>query len=462
MSVSFALGLTLGVLDLAAIAWAVWRGRGVAATLAWIFAILVVPGAGALAYFLLANPAIHRAARRKRDLVDALRKRLVATPVASPEDVLAVCARTTALPVTDANRCVVLAEDAAAFAEIEQALATARHSIWVEKYIIRGDQTGRAFLELLTERARAGVEVRLLYDAVGSFGIPRQQVARLRAAGAHLVKFLPMNPLRRRWAVHLRNHRKLIVVDGTAAFIGGMNIGDEYAGRVRAPAMLFRDTHMRVEGPAVTQLAEIFVEDWEFATGEHLDLPTVTLAHGDAVVAVVPSGPDQRHNSSAYSYFTAVTSAQTSCYLVSPYFVPDEPLMRALCAAAMREVDVRVLVPRSNDVRIVAAAARSYDEPLLECGVRIYEYLPSMLHAKTLVVDGHISIVGSANADVRSFALNFELGLAVDSPTTAAQLTERFEDCLRAAEEVTLPAHQARPVTAKLTWRLARLFSPVL
>lgn len=457
------LAIALVALDVVAIIRAIWRGRGVTATLAWIFAILVVPVVGALAYLLVANPGIRRTARRKRLIVDSLRGRIRnADIVATPGGALVVCARATGMATTAGNTCILLAENAAAFAEIADALRSARHTIWVEKYIIRGDATGRQFLDLLAERARAGVEVRLLFDAVGSFWLGRRRLAELRAAGARVEEFLPLNPLRRRWAVHLRNHRKLIVIDGADAFTGGMNIGDEYAGRARSPELLFRDTHMRIRGPAVTQLAEVFVEDWEFATGELLELPEPRAGDGDATVAVVPSGPDQEHNASAFAYFSAVTQAQRTCYLTSPYFVPDEPLVRALCAAAMRGVDTRILVPRRNDVRLVATAARSYYQALLECGVRIYEYLPSMLHAKTLVVDSSVGIVGSANADVRSFGLNFELGVVVESRAITADLDHRFTDSLTRAHEVTIEDIRRAPTLRRLGWQLARLLSPVL
>jgi cardiolipin synthase A/B len=463
VSASVAFAVALVALDLVAIVRAVWRGRGVTATLAWIFAILVIPVVGALAYLLVANPGIRRTTRRRRLVVDSRRGRSnIGAAAATPGAALVVCARATGMATTAGNTCVLLAEAAAAFAEIADALRSARSTIWVEKYIIRGDATGRQFLDLLAERARAGVEVRLLYDAVGSFWLGRRQLAELRGAGARVEEFLPLNPLRRRWAVHLRNHRKLVVIDGADAFSGGMNIGDEYAGRVRSPEFLFRDTHMRVRGPAVTQLAEVFVEDWEFATGELLELPQFSPSNGDATVAVVPSGPDQEHNASAFAYFSAITQAARTCYLTSPYFVPDEPLVRALCAAAMRGVDMRILVPRRNDVRLVAAAARSYYRPLLECGVRIYEYLPSMLHAKTLVTDSSLGIVGSANADVRSFGLNFELGVVVESPTIAADLDDRFTDSLSQSREVTLDDIHRAPTLRRLGWQLARLLSPVL
>lgn len=462
MTASLALGIALVALDVVAIGRAVWRGRGVSATLAWIFAILVIPLLGALAYLLAANPAIRRTTRRKRELTDSLRARHDPVEPTIADATLMMCERATGLMLTTGNTCTLLAENSTAFATISDAVRSARHSIWVEKYIIRGDTTGRQFLDLLAERARAGIEVRLLFDAVGSFSLGNRELAALRAAGARVEEFLPLNPLRRRWAIHLRNHRKLIVIDGDEAFAGGMNIGDEYAGRVPSPELLFRDTHLRIRGPAVRQLAEVFVEDWEFATGERLVLPAVCDDPGDATIAVVPSGPDQAHNASAFAYFSAIARAERTCHLTSPYFVPDEALVRALCATAMRGADTRILVPRRNDVRLVAAAARSYYAPLLECGVRIYEYLPSMLHAKTLVVDGRLGIVGSANADVRSFGLNFELGVVLSSPTITAALDAQFFASLRDSHEVTLDELRRFPAWRRFGWQLARLLSPVL
>lgn len=359
----------------------------------------------------------------------------------------------------------LLAGDEHAFQHMEAALAAAKRSIWAEYYIIRNDQTGHRFLDILAAKASEGVEVRLLYDAIGSLGLDAKRLAALSRAGGRLSPFLRVNPLRRRWAVHLRNHRKLIVVDGEVGFTGGMNIGDEYSGRARREkSPYFRDTHLAIRGPAVVDLSAIFVEDWRFATDEALPAPArpVPGPAGDAVVAVVPSGPDQEHNASGLVYFAAITSARHRCYLTSPYFVPDETLLRGLVTAAMRGVDVRILVPERCDVPLVRSVARSYYAPLVRRGVRIYEYQPSMLHAKTLVVDGQWSVVGSANADMRSFRLNFELGVLAVDENFAHLMEQRFEADATDSVEITLRWLSERTHLARVASSAARLLSPLL
>ncbi len=493
-------GITLLVvaLDLYAIATALTRRLGVESTLAWIFAILALPALGALAYLLLAGPGIQRTTRRKR--AAALQVRVgaagggapVAAATARPEDALSagetsllrLAANLTELEPTGGNAVELLAENERAYETIAAALQAARRSIWAESYIIKKDETGQRFLDLLAAKARQGVEVRLLYDAVGSLGIDAGRLAALQAAGGRAAAFLPVNPLRKRWAVQLRNHRKLIVVDGEVGFTGGMNIGNEYSGRLRRrirEAVVnrpdqdhFQDAHLSVRGPAVADLAQTFAEDWAFATDEELALPPdpppvdgqgtldVHDADGSAVVAVIPSGPDQVHNANGMVHFAGITAARLRIWLESAYFIPDQPLLTALVSAALRGVDVRVVVPAVSDVGLVRAAARSYYPALLRGGVRVFEFQPSMLHSKTVVVDGRWGLVGSANMDIRSFRLNFELGALVLGRDFARRMEQRFLADVAQSVEVTAEALRAQGWWARLRDGAARLLSPLL
>ncbi len=468
-------------LAFSAIVLAVARRRGVAGTLAWIFAILAFPFAGALAYLLLANPSVRRTTRRKRltahEVRAAIRTRLgEGTPdhVAAELPPLAhgivhLAARLTSLPPSAGNEVELLVENRRAFQAIEAALLAARESIWAEYYIIQPDETGKRFLDVLADRARAGVEVRLLHDAVGSARMDAARVANLRAAGGRVAGFLPLNPLRRRWAIHLRNHRKVIVCDGTVGFTGGMNIGDEYSGSrhrrlLRRGVGPWRDAHLAIRGPAVRDLAQTFAEDWTFATDERLLPPRrpPPVEGASSVVAVIPSGPDQEVNANALVYFAGVAGARARCWLTSPYFVPDEPMLRALESAALRGVDVRVLVPARSDVPLTRAAAWSYFPELVRAGVRVFEYRPAMLHAKTIVVDDVFGIVGSANVDVRSFSLNFEVGAAIVDRDFAAELEARFLADLADSTEITAARLSERGFLDLLREGAVRLLSPLL
>jgi cardiolipin synthase A/B len=456
------------IIDLVAVISLLYRGQGVERTLAWLFAVIAFPGLGALAYLLLADPTIKRPTlrKRRRNSVNALRSQAaVQTPGDGPERrVMILAARTTGLEPTVGNQVEVLTADEKAFARVEECLRNARHRIWAEYYLIRRDETGHRFLNLLAEKARAGVEVRLIYDAIGSFRLNRQRLQAVIGAGGRCVEFLPLNPLRKRWAVHLRNHRKLIVIDGQVAFTGGMNVGDDYSGRARRRGTEhFSDTHLRLTGPCVDDLEEVFAEDWHFATGDVLELPERQAGRqGNACVAIVPSGPDQLRNASHLSYFAGITSAQSSVWLTSPYFIPDEAILSALVSTALKGIDVRILVPAHSDVLLVGSAGRSYYRQLLDAGGRIFEFLPSMLHAKTMVVDERLALIGSANIDMRSFNLNFEVGALIDDADVAAALRTCFALQIQQSREITLAEVEGWSVAKRLQHGTARLFSPLL
>lgn len=483
MSLTHILALAVVVADVLALVHAVTRHLGVTSTLAWIFFILFLPGIGPLAYFLLASPRIRTTRRRKRlageAVRTAIRRNLGREPLPAEIDassplarsVLFLGTRLTGLPPRAGNRVELLLENEGAFRSKAEAIRGATRSVWAEYYIVEDDATGRAFLADLAERALAGCDVRLLYDAVGSSDIPSEGLEALRAAGGRAAAFLPLNPLRRRWSAHLRNHRKLLVVDEEIAFTGGMNVGDEYARGSRLAGgsggalrnRPWRDAHLRLEGPAVFDLATVFAEDWSFATAERLvpgRIPMPTA--GGSVVAVLPSGPDQAANANAHVYFSALSGALERCWLTTPYFVPDEPTARALANAALRGIDVRVLVPAESDVPVARAAGQFFYGPLLRAGVRIFEYEPAVLHAKTVVVDGSWALVGSANFDFRSFALNFELGAVVYDRAFAALLEERFLRDLADSREVTLAAVERRGFAERARIGLARLLAPLL
>ncbi len=458
----------IAALDALAILRALLRGHGVSSTLAWILAVIAFPGAGALAYLLLANPTVGRIVRLRA--LAARSPPAEGVPPGPDGDgdahVLRLAGALTGCRPTAGNQVELLAEDQGAFQRIEDALTAARATIWAEYYLVRNDETGRRFLAILTARAREGVEVRLLYDAVGSFGLEGPWLRALRAAGGRVAPFLPFNPFRRHWSLHLRNHRKLVVVDGAVAFTGGMNVGDEYSGRSRRKGRQhFQDSHLRIEGPATVDFAELFAEDWRYATGERLAPPAPGAdapGPGGAIVCPLPSGPDQRLNASAHTYFAGIARARRECFLTTPYFVPDEPTIRALVSAARGGVDVRVLVPARSDVPLIGLVGRSYHRELVRGGVRIFEYQPAMLHAKTMVVDGSWGIVGSANVDMRSFRLNFEIGAVVHDPAFAAALTARFHLELSASDEVSIRAVYQRRLGQRVLLGLARLLSPLL
>lgn len=470
-------GTLVLALEAYAIVLAITRTHGVERTLAWVFGIIAVPGIGALTYLLLASPSVRRTARRKLDRAQCIRCKVESSsalvPLPKPAEpasplvrsVLELVQQLTGQPPRGGNAVQLLADNDRAFEQIERAIRLAQRQVWAEYYLIRNDETGHRFLELLADKAAEGIEVRLLYDGVGSLNIDTKRLRAIERAGGQAEVFLPLNPLRRRWAVHLRNHRKMIIIDGEVGFTGGMNVGDEYSGRaLRRGGQHFRDTHLELRGPAVADLAQTFAEDWSFATEHELQLGAVPepVTGAEAVVAIVPSGPDQLYNANGFTYFAAIGAANARVYLTSPYFIPDGPTVQALASAAMRGVDVRVLVPRRPDVAMVGPAARAFFPRLVHAGVRIFEFRPAMLHAKTMVVDGVWGMVGSANVDIRSFRLNFELGALVVDPNVAAAMEERFMHDLESSEEVTRETVAGYGFAARFGYGAARLLSPLL
>ncbi|MCA9522590.1 MAG: cardiolipin synthase, partial [Myxococcales bacterium] len=345
----------------------------------------------------------------------------------------------------------------------------ARHHIHVQFYIIKGDKWGAALRDRLAARAKEGIEVRVLVDAVGSYGLSRGFWDPLTEVGGQVGIFKPVNPLvrlRRRDRVDFRNHRKIVVVDGRLGFTGGINIGKEYLG-LNPELGHWRDTHVRIEGPAALALQRVFAEDWWLTTEEALDNAAYypdppTDPPGHCAVQVLESGPDQRWSPIHMFYIQAITLARRRIWITSPYFVPDDVLETALTGAALRGVDVRILVPSKSDVRLITWASRSYYQGMLDAGIRIYEYARGFVHAKTMVVDDWVAAVGSANLDIRSFHLNFEVNAFVFSRYLATQLAEQFRSDLRDAREVATNYRDALGIGPRLVQSFARLLSPLL
>jgi cardiolipin synthase len=454
--------------------------RESSATLSWVFAVAFVPWLGLLAYALFGSRRIRRIKRRRDrssirlrdDRARVAESALVAFGRPAPPDAgggvlepaMALADRISESPATSGNRVDLLLDGEPTFAALEAAIRAARHHVHLEYYIFAGDRTGARFRDLLADRAREGVQVRLLYDHAGSFSLPRDFLAPLAAAGGQVGVFLPVNLLARRFNPSLRNHRKIVVVDGTVGFTGGINIGDEYLAGSRR-ARLWRDTHARIEGPAVHRLQEVFAEDWHFATGENLVsrrfFPEQARA-GDLVVQVLASGPDERWEVIHRILFTAIANAERSVLLTTPYLAPDQAMLVALETAALRGVDVKLLLPRRSDHRLLDYTARSFFTELLESGVRLFEYGPGIMHAKTAVIDRVWSTVGSANMDARSFRLNFEANLVIYGVEFARRLDEVIGKDLEVAREVHLEHFRRRSYRQRLIEGACRVLAPVL
>lgn len=446
--------------------WIVLQKRAPVATLSWLLGLAALPVVGFLVYYVFGPQRIKRQRLRRARSRVALPAGDERERTGDKAELARLAQATTGLPASTAQDVQLLVDGARTYAALLEAIAQARHHVHLEYYIYAPDQTGTAIRDALVERARAGVAVRLLLDAVGSSACPRRFFDPLVAAGGELAWFHPMR-LGRFWQrpwVNLRSHRKIVVVDGAVAFTGGINVTDEENESLRADA--YRDLHLRLTGDVVRSLQLVFVEDWAYATGERAFLSSVVAAmpppaRGPIPVQALTSGPDSAWEAIHRLHVAAIHAAHRRVWLVTPYFVPSEAALLALTSAALAGLDVRLLVPRRSDSRFVTLAARSYFDELLTAGVKVYQYGPRMLHTKALLVDDTLAIVGSANFDHRSFSLNFEVSMLFDDAGVAGALAQLIEHEFTHAPRV----HEGRPRSlwrARLPEALARLLAPLL
>ncbi len=351
-----------------------------------------------------------------------------------------------------------------AFAAMREAIAGAREEVLLEAYILRDDATGRDLAAALAAASGRGARVCVLADAWGSLGTRGTFWAGLRADGIEVRLFHPLFPAL--WYQPYRDHRKILVVDRRVAFTGGMNVADEYGSSAGRAGTAWRDTHGRLEGSAAWELAVVFSEGWDRAGGGPLDLPPLpwdaAAAPPGATALVLDSSPGRGHAESASALAAILGAAREYVYLTNAYFAPARGAIEIFGEAAARGVDVRLLLPGRSDVPLVRHAGHGFFRELLRRGVRIFEYLPSVLHAKSVVADGYVSVVGSSNMDFRSFHFNAECNLVLLDAPTAGRLAAQFRADLGGAAEITEPGWSARPWGHRAGDRAARALAPLL
>jgi cardiolipin synthase len=458
------------VLLIVVIPWVLLTKRDAKAAVAWCLVVLLWPIFGAFLFWVFGyNYLLHRV-RHQRRIHPPHRRQRREPASEQPEDLELgrLAAEVGAFPVSDGNAVTIYDETKQAYDELLEAIAAARHHVHLEYFILRGDETGRRLLDLLTDKAREGVEVRLLFDAMGCLHLKRRVLKPLQEAGGQTIAFLPLNPIRSLIRVNLRNHRKITVVDGRVGFTGGMNIGDEYLGK--SPTLgYWRDTFLRLEGPAVGDLQRVFCDDWYFARRRWDDqslegdayFPTVPAA-GPYRVQVAESGPDQETNTIREIYYMAIIAARRRLWIASPYLIPDAGLLDALRVARYRGVDLRLLTLRRPDHYISYYAGRYYEAELLGLGVKIYQYDKGMMHSKLMLVDDCWGMVGSANLDNRSLHLNFEVGCVLHTPALVAEVEASFLRDLKSATLLDEQAVADRSRIARVVENACRLMAPNL
>lgn len=389
--------------------------------------------------------------------------------------------------LTTGNKVRLLLNGEEKFPAVIEALEQAKEHIHIEYYIYENDKIGRIIEELLIRKVKEGITVRFIYDDFGSRGIRKNIARRLREEGVQAYPFYKIVFIKLANRLNYRNHRKIIIIDGKQAFVGGINISDRYINDPAFPAkdkIYWRDTHLMLEGPGVHYLQYLFICDWNFCVGTYLDnlpqyfpvvkqnqIPGDQLSEhllpgnqlpGDQLVQIAASGPDSTIPTILYTLLFAIHQAEKEVLITTPYFIPELSITDAIRAIALGGVTVKLLVPERSDSKLVGLAARSYYDDLLSAGVQLYFYKKGFVHAKTVVVDRKLSIVGTANMDYRSFDLNFEVNAIVYDEDFASNLVAAFEQDLQDSIRVEPAAWFDRPVYKRFLEKTARLVSPLL
>jgi cardiolipin synthase len=443
--------------------------RDSAVTLAWVLGFFLIPFLGVLLYAFFGYQRFRLRRRRVRNPSHRLFLREDTTQLReslplSLQNVELLASKLTEYPVVGGNRVTVFDRATETDTALAHAIRHAKHHVHMCYYNVEPDPTGYLFRDLLIEQARRGVECRLLIDAVGSFRIGWKFLKPLQEAGVHTAVFSPFRTFRRPWAFNFRNHRKLTVIDGHSGFMGSQNIGHHFW-RVGSRRMHWRETDVRLEGPAAEGLQTVFAEDWNFATGEHLagegyfPLPT---PKGNTLAQVLPTGPDRQENALAMIFLEAIHSARERVTITTPYFIPTPPVALALKSAARKGVRVELLLPRKTDHPVVDLASRSWFKDFLQNGVRIFQLREGFLHSKVVTVDGQWALVGSANMDTRSFLINFELSLLLYDREVAGHLLHVFDRMTAHATTVLHDELAELSFTRQLTEGFCRALSPLL
>lgn len=376
-------------------------------------------------------------------------------------------------PLVAGNKVSLLADGPATMRAMMAAIRAARDHVNLETYIFEADEVGLALADLLIEKRATGVTVNLIYDSVGSLGTPREFFLRMRDAGIAVLEYNPVNPMRTwgNWEINRRDHRKLLVVDGRIAFTGGVNISRVYgkssflqSGPETPPdakQAAWRDTHMQIEGPVVAEFQKLFLDTWQRKTGRPAApahyFPELEM-QGSALVRAIGSTPERANYSVYETYVSAFAHADHYIHLTTAYFVPDKNVMQAMKSAARRGVDVRIIFPSFSDVSILLHAGRSFYDDLLSAGIRVYERKQAMLHAKTAVIDGVWSTIGSTNLDMRSFLHNDEINAVVLSVDFAERMDELFRRDLEESVEITAEQWRQRGLRQRMREWTARIF----
>jgi len=447
-------------------------------TISWVLVLVLLPVVGIIIYLFFGQEYRKKKMFSRKGLKDLekLRKltqsqldqlpqnyKIFSKAIYSKRHLMNLMLSNSNALLSDNNEVRVLKNGEEGFPAMFQSMEEARHHIHLEFYIVENDTIGNQLRELLIRKAREGVEIRFIYDDVGSWQLSKKYIRSLKEAGVKIDRFIRVRFPLLTSKVNYRNHRKIIVVDGKTGFVGGLNIADRYLNGTRDGC--WRDTHLMLKGGGATGLQIVFMADWYFVSKEilHGEKYFHPQESGDGkLLQIVPSGPDSDWECINQAYFSSIASAYKKVFIATPYLIPNTEIGSAMKTAALGGIDIRILLPQKSDAIIPKWSTDSYIAELLEAGVKIYFYQPGFMHSKIIVVDGVFSSVGSANFDFRSLETNFEVNAMIYDEEVASTLEKNFLEDLRQSQEVILSEWEQRSRLSKAKESFARLLSPLL
>ncbi|HEY4601785.1 MAG TPA: cardiolipin synthase [Cerasibacillus sp.] len=449
------------------------------ATWAWLMVLFFIPIAGFLLYLIFGKPlrgtrifkwdkksrlGVEKAVREQMRALEQNQFYFRQKELMEYKDLFYLHLRNDEAIFTQNNQVDIFTDGHDKFSALIKDMEQATDHIHLLYYIIRHDELGQRIAKTLIKKAKAGVEVRVLYDDMGSRMLRPKFVRRLRQAGVHVDSFFPPKIPKINFKINYRNHRKLVIIDGKIGYIGGFNIGDEYLGKSKKFGY-WRDTHLRIEGDSVRNMQTRFILDWNQASKNRISYEKRfydAIPKGDTGIQIVSSGPDSHWEQIKNGYIKMIMSAKEYIYLQTPYYIPDESLRDALRIAALSGVDVKIMIPNKPDHPFVYWATFSHIGDLLKAGAETYIYQKGFMHAKTIVVDGKIASVGTANIDVRSFRLNFEVNAFIYDIDIAQQLAKIFEKDMANSTQMPKSLYDKRSLGIRFKESISRLLSPIL
>ena len=451
---------------------AIMSTRTAQGAIAWSVTLVTFPYLAVPLYWIFGRDKFQGYVLARQEQLEAVNRALAETTIelrrqakemGVDEGRLRIAERLARIPASANNRVELLIDGEATFASIFAGIDAAEHYILVQFYIIRNDELGREFKDRLIARAKEGVRVFLVYDEVGSFGLPAAYLDELRGAGVDVRHFNTRKGLLNRFQLNFRNHRKIVIVDGSTCWIGGHNVGDEYLGR-NPKFGKWRDTHVKIEGPATLAAQVSFVEDWQWASDSFLpDLRWQPAnVDGDCALLIAPSGPADDLETASLLHTHVINGACERLWIASPYFVPDQATVAALQLACLRGVDVRIIVPDKTDNLLVTLASYIYFQMIAPGGAKFFRYVDGFMHQKVFLIDDRIAGIGTANFDNRSFRLNFEISTLGSGPGYIAEVEKMFEADFERSKPMLPDAYTSRPFWLRFASRFSRLTSPIL